>query len=90
MVFTLVNNPGKISKDSLKEVHYCYRQPVRSFSIAIEDEMLVYCEPIRGSSSYTRLQILPSDFRNILFVAFHTNPIGGHLNAYRMLHRLRL
>ena len=86
MLFTLVNNPGKISMDSLKEVHYCYRQPLRSSHIAIEDEMLV----IRGSSSYTRLQILPSDLRNKLFVVFHTNPIGGHLNAYRMLHRLCL
>ena len=27
---------------------------------------------------------------NILFVAFHTNALGGHLNAYRTLHRLRL
>ncbi len=53
MLFTLVNNLGKISKDSQKEVHYCYRQPLRSSHIAIEDEVLVYCEPIRGSSSYT-------------------------------------
>ena len=90
MLFTLVNNPGKISMDSLEEVHYCYRQPLRSSHIAIEDEMLVYCEPIQGSSSYTQLQILLSDLRNILFVAFHTNPIGGRLNAYRMLHRLCL
>ena len=66
MLFTLVNNPGKISKDSLKEVHYCYRQPLRSSHIAIEDEMLVYCEHIWGSSSYTRLQIVPSDLQNIL------------------------
>ena len=90
MLFTPVNSPGKISKDSLKEIHYCYRQPLCSSHIAIEDEMLVYCEPIRGSSSSTQLQILLSDLRNILFVAFHTNPIGGHLNAYRMLHCLRL
>jgi hypothetical protein len=53
MLFTLVNNPGKISKDSLKEVHYCYRQLLHSSHIAIEDEMSDYCEHIRGSSSYT-------------------------------------
>jgi hypothetical protein len=53
MLFTLVNNLGKISKDYLKEVHYCYRQPIHSSYIVIEDEMLVYCEPIWGSSSYT-------------------------------------
>jgi hypothetical protein len=27
---------------------------------------------------------------NILFIAFHRNAIGGHLNVYRTLHRLRL
>jgi hypothetical protein len=27
---------------------------------------------------------------NILFIAFHTNAIGGHLNIYCTLHRLRL
>ncbi len=91
ILFTLVNELGKISKDSLKEVHYCYRQPlVRSSHIVSEDEMLLYCKPIRGSSSYTQLQIVPPDLRNIFFVAFHTNPIGGHLNAYRTLHCLRL
>ncbi len=26
----------------------------------------------------------------IIFVAFHSNAIGGHLNAYRTLHRIRL
>ena len=25
-----------------------------------------------------------------MLIAFHTNPIGGHLNAYQMLHQLRL
>jgi hypothetical protein len=27
---------------------------------------------------------------NIVFIAFHTNAIGGHLNTYRTFHRLRL
>ena len=27
--------------------------------------------------------------KNIVFVAFHANPIGGHLNAYRTYHRIR-
>mgnify|MGYP006187703309 FL=1 len=37
-----------------------------------------------------RLTLVPRELYNILFIAFHANPIGGHLNAYRMLHRLRL
>jgi hypothetical protein len=41
-------------------------------------------------ASYTRLQIVPAELRDILFVAFHSNPIGGHLDTARTLHRLRL
>ena len=52
--------------------------------------MLIFWEPIRGSTSYTRLQIVPRGLYDIIFIAFHSNPIGGHLNAYRTLHRLRL
>jgi hypothetical protein len=52
--------------------------------------MLILQEPICGSRSYTRLQLIPRELHNILFIAFHTNAIGGHLNAYRTLHRLRL
>jgi hypothetical protein len=56
----------------------------------IEDEMLIFWEPNRGSTSYTRLQIVPAELRDILFIAFHSNPIGGHLDTARTLHRLRL
>ena len=47
-------------------------------------------EPIAGTSSYTRLQLVPWELTNILFATFHTNALGGHLNAYRTLHRLQL
>ncbi len=48
--------------------------------------MLIYCEPIWGSTSYCRLQIIPVDLRNILFIVFQTNPIGRHFNAYKTMH----
>ena len=32
---------------------------------------------------------MPKEFYNILLVASHSNPIGGHFNAYRTLHLLR-
>jgi len=35
-------------------------------------------------------RLVPSEFYNILFVAFHSNPMGGHFNVYHTLHRLRL
>jgi hypothetical protein len=30
------------------------------------------------------------EFYNIIFIAFHSNAIGGHFNAYHTLHRIRL
>ena len=83
-------DPGKICKEALKAVHYAYRHALRHFHIVIEDNMLILHKPIRGSASYTRLQIVPVGLRDILFVAFHSNPIGGHLNTYRTLHRLHM
>ncbi len=90
MLFALVRNLGKICKDSLKDVHYCYRQPQHNSHIVIEDNVLIFCKPFWGSSLYTRLQIVPANLQNIHFVAFHTNSIGGHFNAYRTLHHLCL
>jgi hypothetical protein len=52
--------------------------------------MLILREPIRGGSSYPRLQRVPAEFYNIIFIAFHSNAIGRHLNAYHTLHRICL
>jgi hypothetical protein len=52
--------------------------------------VLIYHEPLAGNGSYTCLQLVPQEFRNILFIAFHTNLVCGHLNSYRTLHCLRL
>ncbi len=86
----LAENPGSICKEALKNVHYCYCQPLHQSQIVIKDNMLIYREPIRRSHSYMRLQIVPKALFGIVFVAFHSNPIGGHFNAYCILHRLRL
>jgi hypothetical protein len=90
IIMDLVTNPGKICKESLKGVHYSYRQLLRNSLIVVEDGLLIFCEPVQGSTSYTRLQIVPQSLRDIIFVAFHSSPIGEHLNAYGTLHRLRL
>ncbi len=58
--------------------------------ILVEDSMLILNEPICSSTSYTRLQLISRELLNILFIAFHTNAIGGHLNVYPKLHCLRL
>jgi hypothetical protein len=81
----LIVNPSKICKETLKNVHYSYRHPIRQSLIVIEDDMLIFHEPIRGSTFYTQLQIVPSGLHDIVFIAFHSNPIGGHLNSYQTL-----
>ena len=65
----------------MTNIHYSYRQPLRQSFIVIEDDMLIFWEPIQGSTSYTCLQIVPRGLYDIVFIAFHSNPIGGHLNA---------
>ncbi len=52
--------------------------------------MLILQEPICNSTLYMCLQLVPQKLHNTLFIPFHTNAIGGHLNTYRTLHRLRL
>ncbi len=47
-------------------------------------------EPITGSDSYTCLQLVPREFYNIIFIAFHANQVGTHLNLVRTLHQIRL
>jgi hypothetical protein len=86
----LALHPSKLSNKALANVNHNYRGPLRQSLIVIENDMLILHEPIIGTSSFTRLQLVPLELRNIVFIAFHTNPIGGHLNAYRTFHRLRL
>jgi hypothetical protein len=86
-----VLNPTLISNKQLLEVNHNYRRPLSQSQILIEDNMLILNEPICSSISYTHLQLVPQqELHNILFIAFHTNAIGGHLNVSWMLHCLRL
>jgi hypothetical protein len=77
----LILNPSKMCRKTLKSVHYSYQQPLCQSLIMIEDKMLIFREPIQGSTSYTCLQIVPKGLYDIIFIAFHSNPIGKHLNA---------
>ncbi len=90
VVRELVLNPLLICNKRLSEVNHNYRGPLHQSQISIEDGMLISHEPICGSTSYTCLQLVPWEMYNILFIAFHTNAIGGHLNVYHTLHQLRL
>ena len=87
---TSSQTPLKISNTTLSTVNYNNRAALHQSFIVIEDDMLILREPVRSGSSFTRLQLVPKEFYNIIFVAFHSNAIGEHLNAYRTLHRIRL
>ncbi len=88
----VIANPSTstLSNDSLREINIDYHSALRKSLIVLEDGILIYRKPIAGEGSYTQLQLVPKEFYNVLFVAFHSNPVGGHLNAYRTLHHLRL
>jgi hypothetical protein len=87
----IVADPSKLTNKALTDINYNYHAALRKSLIVLEGDMLIYHEPLAGGNgSYTCLQLVPREFRNILKTAFHTNLIGGHLNSYRTLHRLCL
>jgi hypothetical protein len=88
IIRNLIFNPFKINTATLNTVNYNFRAPLHQSLLFIENGMLFYKEPICGGLSYTCLQLVPQEFYNILFIAFQSNPIGGHMNAYRTLHHL--
>lgn len=69
--------------------------PLRQSLIVLENNMLIYREPIGdGSSSYCKLCIVPASLQHILFVAFHAITrlvmvILIAVRTYRNLLRLR-
>jgi hypothetical protein len=90
LIRKIVLNPSLLSNETLCEINYNYHAGLRKSLILLENDILIYRKPIAGEQSYTRLQLVPKEFYNIPFIAFHSNPVGGHLNAYCTLHRLRL
>ena len=91
-IISFIVNPGTISQRNLEaaKLNPNYRQALWQSNIKLDDGILYYHEPIAGSASYARLQLVPLAFRNIVIIAFHSNPSGGHLNVVRMFHRIRL
>ena len=87
----MINMPLNMTKDNLLKVSYNYRGPLRQSRMVAENDMTVLCEPLgSGSDCYTKLRIVLPSLRNALFIYFHANPIGGHLNVHRTHSRLRL
>jgi hypothetical protein len=86
----MVINPSLCDKrDLMDQLPTCYRQPLRDGAIKLENGYLYLHESIQDSDQVLKLQIVPMGLWNVLFTAFHVNPIGGHLGVYYTLHKLR-
>jgi hypothetical protein len=90
MVQDLALNPSTITNQTLSKVNHNYCALLPQSLISVEGDMLILREPIGRTSSFTRLQLASAKLINIIFIAFHTNPIGGHLNTYQTIHCLQL
>jgi hypothetical protein len=90
LIRQLVNNASLINNESLHAINYNFHLALQHLLIVVENDLLMYHEPISHTGLYVRLAIVPKEFYNILFVAFHTNPAGDCLNSYHTLHCLRL
>ena len=86
----LVTNLSKINNKTLGKVNHNYRGPLRRLHIIIEGNMLVLKDHMHGKGSYIKLQLVPEGLRNIISIAFHSNPIGGHFNAYCTFYQIKL
>ena len=47
-------------------------------------------ERVESQSVQRILRVVPRDLGNIVFIAFHANPIGGHFGLHQAVVRLRL
>jgi hypothetical protein len=89
-ILAMINNPSTIKKDNLSKTHYVYRQPLRNNCIKLIDGLLYIQETMDISENFMQLQIVPAPLRNIIFIAFHVNPIGEHFGLYHTFHKIRL
>jgi hypothetical protein len=58
--------------------------------IKLHKNMLYLYEHVDFVGNHIQLQIVPSELRNVIFIAFHANPIGSHFDLYHTFHHIRL
>eukprot|EP00956_Cyclotella_meneghiniana_P020963 scaffold37640_cov83-Cyclotella_meneghiniana.AAC.2 len=91
LILQMIANPALITQTNLLRLHHSLRTPLRRGLISCVDGMVIFREPLgMGSDSYCQLRLVPSSLRNIIFIAFHANPIGGHLSHVRTFRNIRL
>ena len=90
LILEIVANPG-LSQDRKKiaSLHHVYRQPARQGQFTARDGILYMKEIFNNDVKFVDLRIVPESLYNIVFVAFHANSIGAHLDTPRTFHRIR-
>jgi len=61
-ILNFVTNPGSITNAALADsgINFNFRNALRQSHIVLENDILIYREPIVGSESYARLRLVPS------------------------------
>ena len=90
LMMELIGNRSMIKKPNVEKLHYSYRGPIRRKLIVMDEGMIILKEPIRGESTYRELCKVTRDIRQIVFITFHANPIGGHFRLQNTVVRIRL
>ena len=90
LMLQMLQSPGDLIEANIRKVHYCYRDSLRRNLIMKENNALFIREVFPHDDKFIKLRIVPELLRNLIFTAFHANPIGGHLNAYRTYFRIRM
>ena len=90
LMFDIIKKPSMNRNDNLSKLHHVYRGPMRRNLIVIDRGMLVLLEAIASESVTRKLRIVPRDLRQIIFIASHSNPIGGHFGVNSTVVRIRL
>jgi hypothetical protein len=91
IILDMLSIPSLIIKENLENIHYIYRQAMRSGMIKLHENMLYLYEHINFVGNHIKLQIVQSELKNIIFIAFHANPIGSpHFELYHTFHQIRL
>ena len=75
LMIKMIKNPALIVKEHLLKINNVYRGPMRSGDISLEDGMLIMKERLSTQGNYSKLQIVPTYLQNIIFIAFHSNPL---------------
>ena len=86
----MIANPSLVMKKNLQKLDSAYRGPLRRGLVLLERGFLVLKEQVDYQSVHRVMRIVPRDLRNIVFIAFHSNPIGGHFGLHQTGVRLRL